>query len=436
MSYATSAGVAPTPVELEERTYRKVTWRILPFLFICYLAAYLDRVNVGFAKLQMLQELGFSETVYGLGASMFFVGYVLFEVPSNIIMLRVGARLWIARIMITWGLLSGAMIFVHSAWMFYLMRFLLGVAEAGFIPGILLYLTYWFPASRRGKITALFLAAIPMATIIGGPVSGLILQAVSGARGLSGWQWLFVIETIPSLLLGIATIVYLRDRVVDVKWLDPAEKQIVARAVAAEEGEKTGHTHLSAAFSDGRVWLLSAIYFTIVCGIYIISFWLPTLIKQAGVADPVSIGFLTAVPYIVAIVAMVAVNISGDRLRERRWHTLVPGVVCGLGLAMTAFAGTNIVLAMLGLTLAAAGSSTAQAAFWCLPATFLGGAAAAAGIALINSVGNIAGFVSNFFVGWMTDLTGSSQSALYLFGAIVVVGALFILTVPARLVNK
>jgi MFS family permease len=436
MSYVASAGIIPPASELEERTYRKVTWRIIPFLFVCYLAAYLDRVNVGFAKLQMLQELGFSETVYGLGASIFFIGYVLFEVPSNIVMLRVGPRLWIARIMITWGLISGAMIFVHSAWLFYLLRFLLGVAEAGFIPGILLYLTYWFPAPRRGKITAIFLAAIPMATIIGGPLSGFILQAVSGARGLSGWQWLFVIETIPSLLLGVATIVYLRDRVVDVKWLDPAEKQIVARAIAAEEGEKTGHTHLGAAFSDGRVWLLSVIYFTIVCGIYVISFWLPSLIKQAGAKDPLTIGFLTAVPYLVAMLAMIAVNVSGDRLRERRWHTLLPAVICSAGLAMTAFAGTNLGLAMVGLTLAAAGSSTAQAAFWCLPSTFLGGAAAAAGIALINSVGNIAGFVSNFFVGWMTDLFGTSQSALYLFGVIVVLGALLILAVPARLVNK
>jgi sugar phosphate permease len=436
VSYATRAGLAPTPMELEDRTYRKVTWRIIPFLFICYLAAYLDRVNVGFAKLQMLKELGFSETVYGLGASMFFVGYVLFEVPSNIVMLRVGARLWIARIMITWGLISAAMILVKTAWLFYVLRFLLGAAEAGFIPGILLYLTYWFPAARRGKITALFLTAIPMATIIGGPLSGWILQRVSGLHGLSGWQWLFLVETIPSIVLGIVTIAYLRDRVSDVKWLDAEEKQIVARAIAAEEGEKTGHTHLSAAFSDGRVWLLSGIYFTIVCGIYIISFWLPSLIKQAGVSDSMTIGLLTAVPYIAAIVAMIGVNTSGDRFRERRWHTLLPAIVCGVGLVLTAFAATNIVLAMVGLTLAAAGASSAQASFWCLPAAFLGGAAAAAGIALINSVGNIAGFVSNFFVGWMTDLTGTSQSAVYLFGAIAIAGAGLVLTIPPKLVNK
>lgn len=297
---------------------------------------------MGFAKLQMLKELNFSETVYGLGASMFFVGYVLLEVPSNVIMLRVGARLWIVRIMISWGMLSGAMIFVNSAWLFYVPRLLLGLAEAGFIPGILLYLTYWFPASRRGKITAFFLAAIPMATIIGGRLSGWILREVSGARGLSGWQWQIAIETIPSLLLGSATIVYLRDRVIDVKWHDTAEKRVIARAVAAEEGEKEGHPHLGAAFSDRRVWLLSVIYFTIVCGIYIISFWLPSLIKQAGVSDTLTIGLLTAVPYVVAIVATIAFNVSEDRLRERRSHTLLPALVCGVGLALTAFAGTSL----------------------------------------------------------------------------------------------
>ena len=428
-------GHAPTQAA-EERTYRKVTMRIVPFLFICYLAAYLDRVNVGFAKLQMLHELNFSETVYGLGAGIFFLGYVLFEVPSNIIMHRVGARVWIARIMLTWGLISAAMVFVRSPLSFYVLRFLLGVAEAGFIPGILLYLTYWYPAHRRGRITALFLTAIPMASIFGGPLSGWILTRVSGAQSLHGWQWLFLVEAVPSLILGIVTLFYLDDRVASVKWLDADQKSIIANNIAREDTEKESHSHLAAAFKTGQVWLLGLIYFCVASGIYIISFWLPTIIKQTGVSDPFQIGLLTAVPYIGAIVAMIAVSSSADRLRERRWHTLVPCLVTALGLALTAYAGNNTMLAMGGLILATAGASSAQAAFWSLPAAFLGGAAAAAGIALINSLGNIAGFASTFLVGWMTDLTHSTSASLYLFAGVLVVGGALILAVPARLVNK
>ena len=437
MSHATSAAFDPAPLrEAEEQTYRKVAIRIVPFLFFCYLAAYLDRVNVGFAKLQMLHELGFSETVYGFGAGIFFLGYVLFEVPSNVIMHRVGARIWIARIMITWGLISGAMVFVRTPVSFYVLRFLLGVAEAGFIPGILLYLTYWFPASRRGRITAMFLAAIPMASIFGGPLSGGILKAVSGARGLSGWQWLFLVETIPSLIMGIATLLYLDDHVASAKWLNTEEKRIIADDISREDKEKEGLSHLSAAFKTGRVWLLGLIYFCLASGIYIISFWLPTIIKQTGVSDPLLIGALTAVPYVVAIIAMISVNSNADRTRERRWHVLVPGLVTALGLAVSAWFSGNTLLAMIGLVLATAGASSAQAAFWSLPAAFLGGAAAAAGIALVNSLGNIAGFVSTFLVGWMTDLTHSTSASLYLFAALLVVGSVLILTIPARLVNK
>lgn len=437
MSSASIAGLGSAQQqETEERTYRKVTMRIVPFLFICYLAAYLDRVNVGFAKLQMLRELSFSETVYGFGAGIFFLGYVLFEVPSNVIMHKVGARLWIARIMITWGIISGAMAFVHSAWAFYTLRFLLGVAEAGFIPGILLYLTYWYPAQRRGRITAIFLTAIPMASIFGGPLSGWILNAVSGAQGLSGWQWLFVLETIPSMILGIVTLFYLDDRVASVKWLDADEKRIIAENIAREDQEKEDLSHLSAAFKTGRVWLLGLIYFCLASGIYIISFWLPTLIKQTGVADPLQIGLLTAVPYVAAIIAMITVNSHADRARERRWHTLVPAMVTAGGLILTAWAGNNTLLAMAGLVLATAGASTAQSSFWTFPAAFLGGAAAAAGIALINSLGNIAGFASTFLVGWMTDLTHSTASSLYLFAALIAVGGALILTIPAHLVDK
>jgi D-galactonate transporter len=419
----------------EERIYQKVTARIVPFLFICYLAAYLDRVNVGFAKLQMLRELGFSETAYGLGAGIFFLGYVLFEVPSNVILHRVGARVWIARIMITWAIISGAMVFVRTPAMFYALRFLLGVAEAGFIPGILLYLTYWYPSRRRGRITAIFLAAIPMASIFGGPLSGWILNSASGAKGLSGWQWLFILESIPSLLLGVITLFYLDDRVAAVKWLSEAEKRVVAENIAQEERGKE-ELSLAGVFRNGKVWLLGAIYFCVASSIYIISFWLPTIVKQTGVSDPLRIGLLTAVPYTAAVIAMIAVNTNADRLRERRWHTLVPCMVTAVGLALTAFATSNTLLAMVGLTLAAAGASSAQAAFWTLPAAFLSGAAAAAGIALVNSLGNIAGFVSTYAVGWMTDLTHTTSASLDLFAGVLVIGGLLVLAVPGRVVNR
>jgi D-galactonate transporter len=434
--HATDATFAPTISPTEERTYAKITTRLVPFLFICYLAAYLDRVNVGFAKLQMSSELKFSETVYGFGAGIFFLGYVLFEVPSNIVLHRVGARLWIARIMITWGLLSGTMAFVTTPTMFYTLRFLLGVAEAGFIPGILLYLTYWYPASRRGRITAIFLAAIPVSSIIGGPVSGWILSALSGAHGLSGWQWLFIVETVPSLVLGIVILFYLDDSVAAAKWLNESEKKIVASNIANDQQGKEEFSHLSYAFKTGRVWLLGVIYFAIASGIYIISFWVPTIIKQTGVADPLYIGLLTAVPYIVVIVAMVLTNSHADRVRERRWHTVIPTLLTAAGLVVTALSTHNTLIAMAGLTLAAAGASTCQSSFWTFPANLLAGAAAAAGIALINSVGNIGGFASTFVVGWLTDLTHSTSASLYLFAGLLVVSALLLLTIPAREINK
>ena len=421
---------------VEQRTYHKVTLRIVPFLFVCYLAAYLDRVNVGFAKLQMLDELKFSDTVYGFGAGIFFLGYVLFEVPSNMIMHKVGARLWLARIMITWGLISGAMATVDSATSFYILRFLLGVAEAGFIPGVLLYLNYWYPAARRGRILAIFLAAIPMASIIGGPLSGWVLKALSGYRGLSGWQWLFIVETIPSLILGVIMLFYLDDHVASAKWLNAEEKDIIARNLAGDREGKEEMAHFSDAFRDSRVWFLSLIYFCLASGIYIISFWLPTIIKQTGVADPLSIGLLTAIPYTAAMFAMIAVNSHADRVRERRWHTSIPAVLAGVGLSIAAMAGQSTVLAMVGMTIAAASVSSAQASFWTLPSAILNGAAAAAGIALVNSIGNIGGFTSTFVVGWMKDLTHSTSASLYLFAGLLVIAGGLILAIPARLVNK
>jgi D-galactonate transporter len=433
---ATSAVPLNVDIRAEDGVFRKITLRLVSFLFLCYLAAYLDRVNVGFAKLQMQKELALSETVYGLGAGIFFLGYVLFEVPSNIILHKVGARLWLARVMLTWAVISAATAFVSTPTAFYVMRFLLGVAEAGFIPGVLLYLTYWFPASRRGRITALFLTAIPMAAIFGGPLSGWILSAVSGTYGLSGWQWLFIIEAIPSIVFGVAILFYLDNSVQEAKWLDAGEKRTVASIIAAEQEEKEGLSELRHAFVTPRVWLLGLAYFCIVCGIYIVSFWLPTIIKQTGVNDPLKIGLLTAVPSLVAVVSMVVVCAHGDRMRERRWHTAIPAVVCAIGLALTAIAIGNIVVALIGLTLAAAGASTSQASFWTLPASFLGGAAAAAGIALVNSLGNIAGFASTYVVGWLADLTHSNVASLFLFGGVVLIGAVLVLMIPPSLVNK
>lgn len=420
----------------QEKVYRKVAWRLVPFLCICYLAAYLDRVNVGFAKLQMLSDLSFSNTVYGLGAGIFFLGYVIFEVPSNILMYKVGAKLWIARIMISWGLIGGGMAFVTTPTQFYVLRFLLGVAEAGFIPGVLLYLTYWFPAAWRGRIIAIFLAAIPMSNIIGGPLSGWILTSFSDVGGLRGWQWLFLIETVPSILLGFLILIFLDNRVADARWLTDAEKQIIASQVGLESAQSSAHTTVMDAIKSGRVWLLGLAYFCIASSIYVISFWLPTLIKQQGVSDPQRIGWLITIPYTVAIIAMVWCNVSADRHGERRWHTAIPCLLTAAGLLLSAMPFDSLVLAMLALTLAAAGASTTQATFWSLPSSFLTGAAAAAGIALVNSLGNIAGMASTSLVGWMTDLTGSPQSSLYIFSGLAVCGALLVLKLPASVVNK
>ena len=419
----------------EAATYKKVGWRLIPFLLICYVVAYLDRVNVGFAKLQMLQDLKFSDTVYGLGAGIFFIGYFLFEVPSNVILHRVGARVWIARIMVTWGVISAGMMFVESVTSFYVMRFLLGVAEAGFFPGIILYLTYWYPAARRARMTALFMSAIALSGVIGGPLSGWIMQSFAGMGGLKGWQWLFVLEGLPSVAVGIATLFYLDDSIDGAKWLTSPEKELLKRNISLDNASKQ-HLSISAVFKDGRVWLLGLIYFSFVMGLYGVSFWLPTIIKATGVKDAFQIGMLTAIPYGSAVVAMIFVSRSADRTGERRWHIAVPALLGAVGLILSVTWGQNTVLAMTALTLATMGILTTLPLFWSLPTSFLAGAGAAAGIALINSVGNLAGFVSPFAVGWLKDMTQSTNAGMYLLSVSLVVGALLTLSVPARLVSK
>ena len=432
MAIAPGASSAP----LETRAYRKVTLRLLPFLMLCYVAAYLDRVNVGFAKLEMLGDLGFSETAYGLGAGMFFIGYFLFEVPSNIILHRVGARLWIGRIMITWGLVSALFMFTKTPLMFYSLRFALGLAEAGFFPGIILYLTYWYPSERRARMISLFMTAIPISGMLGGPVSGWIMQSMEGVNGWRGWQWLFVLEALPAVVMGAATLFYLDNGIRSARWLTGDEKALLDRNLDRDRAHVVEHPTLGAMFADRRLWRMCLIYFCCVIGQYGLTFWLPTLVQQAGVSGALQIGLLTAVPYTGGVVAMILFGRSADRHRERRWHTAVPMMMGALGLTLSAVAGKHTAAAIVCLTVAAAGILTCAPLFWSLPTALLGGAAAAAGIAAINSVGNLAGFVSPYAVGWLKDVTLSTEAGMFAVSAVLVFGAFVGLSVPPKLVNR
>ena len=414
------------PGSAADAVYRKVAVRLIPLLFLCYIAAYLDRVNVAFAKLQMQQAFNLSESVYGLGAGIFFIGYFIFEIPSNVMLHKVGAGRWIARIMVSWAVLSAAMMFVNSALSFYIVRFLLGVAEAGFFPGIILYLTYWFPAARRGRATSMFLAAIAVAGLVGSPVSGWILHSMSGLGGLQGWQWLFVLEAVPSLVLGVLAWFWLEDRVKNAQWLTPQERELIARDIGAEESHKADGS-LGLVLSDGKVWLCAFIYFAIVSGLYGVTFWLPTIIKELGIPDPLQVGLIGAVPWAFGIAAMYLMARSADRRHEYRWHTAVSCVASAVGLLVSVAFHADAMLAMAGLTLAAMGIMSALPIFWSNPTALLGGTAAAMGIAFINSVGNLAGFAIPLIIGVIKDKTHSTDPGLDMLAALMVLGAIAVL---------
>ncbi|API55821.1 MFS transporter (plasmid) [Rhizobium leguminosarum] len=428
-------GVHPAQT-LEDRAYGKVFWRIVPFLMLCYVVAYLDRVNVGFAKLQMSSELGLSEAAYGIGAGIFFIGYFLFEVPSNIIMNKVGARVWIARIMVTWGIVSAAFMFTSSETVFYVLRFLLGVAEAGFFPGIILYLTAWYPAHRRARIITTFMSAIPISAIFGNPLSGLLMDSFHGTHGLSGWQWMFLIEAIPAILFGVATFFYLDDTIQGAKWLNDEEKRVLTANIEVENRAKTASPHsIAATLADRRVWLMCLIYFCFVLGQYGLNFWMPTIVKASGVNGNLNIGLISAIPYICTFVVMLALGRSADRLRERRWHLVVPAFIAAGGFVAATMA-TSTTVSIVCLSLAAAGAISCAPLFWSLPTAFLAGTGAAAGIAWINSVGNLAGFLGPFLVGYLKDFTGTNSAGMYLLAAALIIGSLAVLTVPAKSVNR
>ncbi|MDO9631103.1 MAG: MFS transporter [Humidesulfovibrio sp.] len=425
--------------------YRKVDLHLLPYLFLLYVVAYLDRVNVSFAAPSLSHELGFSSSVFGLGAGMFFAGYVLCEVPSNLILRRVGARLWIARIMVTWGITACAMALVHAPWSFHVLRFLLGVAEAGFLPGIIYYLTLWYPAPRRARAVALFMAATPVAGIVGGPVSGLLLE-MHGAFGLSGWRWLFLLEGVPAVLLGFSVLRYLADGPAHAPWLDPAEREVLAAELAAElaagdaaEGAPHGlRTVLVTLARDSRIWLLSLGYFALCVGMYGLVMWMPTLIGEilGPGASPEKVGLLSAIPYLGGVVGMVLIGRHSDRTGERRWHTAGPLFVSAAGFVLALWPGGAALTGpwwSLGcFTLATVGLWGMLGPFWTIPTGFLSGAAAAGGVALINSVGNSGGFVGPTLVGYVRDLTGSHVMSFLSIAAIMVLGGCSILWVTRR----
>lgn len=439
MNTAAQAAGAPDP--LLEGAYRKAIFRIIPFIFICYLFNYLDRVNVGFAKLQMLDALQLSETVYGLGAGIFFIGYVLAGVPSNLILHRIGARRWIGTLMIVWGLLSASLMFVKTAEAFYILRFFTGVAEAGFFPGMVLYFTHWFPAERRGRVMALFMSAIPVSGVLGGPLSGWMLNHFqAGQGGLAAWQWLYLLQGLPTVLLGVLVYFVLHDGVASVKWLSAAEKQAMQSALVEDEKRRSAGAVAVESFAsvlrNRNVWILGGVYFSIQMGVYAINFWLPSIIKALGFQNPAMIGWLSAIPYLAASIFMLVVGRSADRSRERRWHLSVPMLMGFGGLLIATVFSANPLIAMLGLTIATMGALTGLPMFWPLPAAFLGSAAAAGGLALINSLGQIAGFVSPYLVGWLKDSTGSTHVALYILAAVLFCGAMVVLRIPAKTVNR
>ncbi|EHU3413057.1 MFS transporter [Acinetobacter baumannii] len=421
---------------VRKSAYRKIAFRLMPFLMLCYFCAYLDRVNVGFAKLQMMSDLQFSEAVYGLGAGIFFIGYFLCEVPSNIVLHKVGARRWIARIMITWGILSGCFAFVQTEWQFYTLRFLLGVAEAGLAPGLLLYLTYWFPSYRRARMTVLWFIAIPISGMIGGPLSGLIMDRMSGVHGWFGWQWMFVIEAIPTVVVGLLVLAVLKDSVQEANWLTQDEKNLVKQELAQDNQHKEGHASVKEFIADKRLWLLAGIYFCVVMGQYAITFWLPTLIRNSGISDNWHIGLLTSLPYMCAIVVMILAGRSGDHFQERRWHLIIPMCAGALALTFATLFASNLTLSLICLCIAASGVLTASSLFWTLPTNFLGGVSAAAGIAAVNSFANLAGFCSPYLIGWVTTNTGSNAIGMFLITAVLIFGASLVLRVPAKLVNR
>ena len=420
-----------TVTELERSTMARVTWRLLPFLLLLYIISWLDRVNVGFAKLQMNSDLGMSETAYGFGAGIFFLAYAACEIPSNLMLVRFGARRWIARIMITWGLISAGMMFVQGEMSFYVMRLLLGAAEAGFLPGIVYYLSQWFPRPQRAKAVSWFMIGIPLSIVFGGPLSGWLL-GFEGHLGLHGWQWMFLLEGLPAVFLGFVVLGFLTDAPSDAKWLTPEQRDWLTRTIEAEHtvAQARHKVGVNDALRHPTVWLLAAIMFCCQTGSYGLTLWVPTIVKGLSGFTNLEVGFISALPYIAAAAGMVLIGRSSDRTGERFMHVAIPTAIGAVGFVATALLKSPIP-AMIALTVAAVGDSGTRGPFWALPGKFLTGSAAAAGIALINAMGAVGGFIGPFAVGYLKDASGTFESGLFLLAGILMAGSLLTLYLRA-----
>jgi ACS family tartrate transporter-like MFS transporter len=417
-----SADAACLPAALS-----KIRRRLIPFLFLLYIVAYLDRINVGFAALQMNAALGFSASTYGFGAGIFFLSYIACEIPSNVTLARVGARVWIARIMITWGLISSAMMFVRSAGGFYTARLLLGAAEAGFFPGIIFFLTRWCPARERARMIASFMTATLLAGVIGAPISGVLLS-LNGVGGLAGWQWLFLLEGLPAVVLGLVVLRVLPERPEDASWLTAGERDALTSCLAAETLARATRAHtIKGALTSPRIWLLAVVYFTMPVASYGIGFWLPQIIKAASGGSDVRIGLLTAIPYVVGAIGMVIVGRHSDRTDERRWHIAIAAFAGAAAAVASAFVH-GLAPSLAALSIAMLAQAAMLGPFWALATSLLSGTGAAAGIALINSIGNFGGFVGQYMMGYIRDTTHSFAAGLIAIGAIFVAGGLLVLT--------
>jgi MFS family permease len=413
-----------------DAAYRKVLWRVMPFLMLCYVVSFIDRANIGFAKLHFVADLGFNDAIYGIGAGIFYVGYILFEVPSNMVLHKRGVRQTLLRIMLLWGVFSTCMAFMQSANQFYIMRFLLGAAEAGMFPGMLLYLTYWVPLHRRARFNALFTASIPLAGMLGGPLSGWIMHTFEGVAGMKGWQWMFIIEGAPACLLGLVAYFYLQDGPASAKWLTPAQKNIIAEDLAASSGAKRvggGEHSFLDALRDPKLYWLSGMGVAVLVSTGGVFFWLPTIIRKTGIENVMTIGALSVVPFMIALVMQYLNARHSDRTGERRWHVAIPALVAAAGWATLPSVQSSVPLSLLMMTLATAGTLGLTGPFWTLPSSFLTGKAAAGGIALLSTAAGMGSVFSPMLVGWLSSTTGSLAMGQYYFAALMLIGAVTLL---------